>query len=121
MGCCSSSVPAADGASVRCVTELLLVRHGQTDWNVQGRFQGHADRPLSAAGRIEAEALSVVLGSERLDAIYTSDLRRALETAQIIGEARGMTVTPLRSLREAETSVRSPDSPERRPASVFRA
>jgi broad specificity phosphatase PhoE len=65
---------------------LYLVRHGETDWNREKRWQGHYDRALSAAGRAQAVAAGRRLRAERIEEIHTSDLKRALETAQIIGE-----------------------------------
>ena len=66
---------------------LYLVRHGETDWNRENRWQGHHDRPLSALGRSQAAAVARRLVGERLTQVYSSDLRRAWETAQIIAEA----------------------------------
>jgi broad specificity phosphatase PhoE len=63
---------------------LVAIRHGQTDWNVEQRFQGHLDIPLNAAGYSQAEALRLRLAAFRFDAAYSSPLRRALATAQII-------------------------------------
>ncbi len=63
---------------------LVAVRHGQTDWNMEQRFQGHLDIPLNAAGYSQAETLKSHLAAIRFDAAYSSPLRRALETAQII-------------------------------------
>jgi probable phosphoglycerate mutase len=62
---------------------LLLVRHGETDWNTERRLQGHAAIPLSARGRRQAASLARHLAGHPVDACYTSDLRRALETAMI--------------------------------------
>ena len=84
------------------MTELLLVRHGETDWNREGRWQGHADPPLNDAGRAQARALGKTLANERVDAIYTSDLRRAAETAEILGAALGRPVTSDPDLREID-------------------
>ncbi len=64
--------------------KLLLVRHGLTDWNSDGRFQGQTDVPLNAAGKRQAEALAVRLSKESIDAIYASDLSRAADTANAI-------------------------------------
>jgi broad specificity phosphatase PhoE len=63
---------------------LVAVRHGQTDWNVEGRFQGHLDIPLNNAGFDQARALRSRLAVIRFDAVYSSPLQRALSTAQII-------------------------------------
>ncbi len=84
------------------MTELLLVRHAETEWNREGRWQGHADPPLNEAGRAQARALAEALAGERLDAIYTSDLRRAAETAEILGAALGHAVTLDPDLREID-------------------
>jgi probable phosphoglycerate mutase len=63
-------------------TRLCLVRHGETAWNAEGRVQGQLDIPLSATGLAQARALAGVLGREQFDAIYSSDLSRARQTAQ---------------------------------------
>ncbi len=84
------------------MTEILLARHGETDWNREGRFQGHADPPLNEAGRAQARALAERLAEVELDAIYSSDLRRARETAEIVAAAKGLTVTTDPGLREVD-------------------
>jgi broad specificity phosphatase PhoE len=84
------------------VTTLLLVRHGETDWNAVGRLQGHTDRPLSDFGRRQAEQLAGELEDEPLDAIYASDLARARETAEIAGERLGLPVVLDPDLREKD-------------------
>ena len=84
------------------MTELLLVRHGETDWNRDRRFQGYADPGLNDIGREQAWALADELASERVDAIYTSDLSRARETAEIIAERVGAPVVLDRKLREID-------------------
>ena len=68
-------------------TTIVLVRHGETDWNRDNRFQGHADPPLNDVGRTQARALAGELSSRRFAAAYTSPLRRAAETAAILGDA----------------------------------
>lgn len=82
------------------MTEILLIRHGETAWNAQRRLQGHLDIPLNEVGVRQARALARSLDDEQLDAVFASDLQRARQTAQAIAEARGMTVTLDRGLRE---------------------
>jgi broad specificity phosphatase PhoE len=72
---------------VRPVTTLLLVRHGETDWNRDGRWQGHSDTQLNDSGREQARRVARELGA--VDAIYSSDLARARETADIIAAQLG--------------------------------
>jgi broad specificity phosphatase PhoE len=82
------------------VTTLLLARHGETDWNREGRWQGHTDTPLNERGRDQARALAERLRRERLAAIYSSDLERAVETAEIIAAEVGVPVRRDSRLRE---------------------
>jgi broad specificity phosphatase PhoE len=84
------------------MTEFLLVRHGETDWNVAQRFQGHADTPLNDNGRAQAGALAEELAAEDVDAVYSSDLARARETAEIIGARLGIPVVERGELREID-------------------
>ena len=84
------------------MTLLYLVRHGETDWNREGRWQGHYDRPLSAAGCAQAAAAARRLARERISQIHASDLKRAAETAHIIGETNGLDVRLNRALREVD-------------------
>jgi broad specificity phosphatase PhoE len=84
------------------VTTILLARHGESDWNRARRWQGHADRPLTDRGRQQARDLAGRLADTELDAIYSSDLRRARETAETVATAQGLDVTPLRDLREVD-------------------
>ncbi len=86
-------------------TRLILVRHGETDWNLEGRYQGQADLPLNERGREQAKLLAERLRGERIEAIYVSDLSRAYETARIIAETLGQEVKSLASLREVDTGV----------------
>lgn len=67
-------------------TRLFLIRHGLTIWNHEFRYQGHTDIELSPEGRIQAQALRQRMKKEKLTAIFSSDMIRAIETAKIIGE-----------------------------------
>jgi len=82
------------------VTEILFVRHGETDWNVERRVQGHSDRPLNATGEAQARTLAAELRDEQLDAVYASDLARARETARAVAEQHGLEIELLPALRE---------------------
>lgn len=82
------------------MTTLLLVRHGETDWNADGRLQGQTDRPLSDFGRRQARRLAEELADEQLEAIYSSDLSRARETAEIVADGLGLPVVLDPDLRE---------------------
>lgn len=73
-------------------TTFILVRHGETDWNREGRYQGKLDIPLNANGREQAAKLAVGLASLKLDAAYSSHLARAVETAQTVCARRGLDV-----------------------------
>jgi probable phosphoglycerate mutase len=84
------------------VTEILLVRHGETDWNRERRFQGHADPPLNDDGREQARELAERVSGEDITAVYTSDLLRARETAEILAAALDAEVVALRELREID-------------------
>jgi broad specificity phosphatase PhoE len=84
------------------VTALLLVRHGETDWNADGRLQGQTDRPLSDFGRRQAQRLADELADEELEAIYASDLSRARQTAEILGGRLGLAIVLDPDLREKD-------------------
>src|SRR2546423_7111092 len=85
---------------------LLLIRHGETDWNAEHRWQGHADVPLNERGREQAKALAEELAPEGVDAIYASDLSRARDTAEIVGERLGVPVVLDPDLREIDVGSR---------------
>jgi len=83
-------------------TTLVLVRHGETDWNRENRFQGHADTPLNDTGRAQARALADDLGEDSFAAVYTSPLARAAETAAILAGALGLEPLPDPALKEVD-------------------
>jgi broad specificity phosphatase PhoE len=83
-------------------TLVILARHGESDWNAAGRYQGHADRPLTGRGRRQADELAARLAKVPLDAVYSSDLMRARDTALPVAEAHGLRVDTLPELREVD-------------------
>jgi len=80
--------------------KLVLWRHGQTEWNVQGRFQGQTDIPLDEVGQEQAERAARLLAALQPNAIFSSDLIRAAATAAPLARLTGLTVTPDKDLRE---------------------
>jgi len=84
---------------------LILVRHGETDWNAQRRYQGQSDVPLSALGQRQAELVAARLAGQKIDAVYASDLSRAWETAKIIAGKSDLEVSPEPRLRELKFGV----------------
>jgi broad specificity phosphatase PhoE len=84
------------------MTTVYLARHGESDWNVERRWQGHADRPLTERGREQARELAARLTDVPLGAVYASDLRRAWETAEAVASAHGLEVVRLPDLREVD-------------------
>ena len=84
------------------MTTILLARHGESDWNRDQRWQGHADRPLTDLGRDQARALADRLAATELDAVYSSDLERARETAAIVAEPHQLPLKELPDLREVD-------------------
>lgn len=84
------------------MTTILLARHGQSDWNRAKRWQGFADRPLTELGREQAVALADRLRDTELDAVYSSDLQRARETAEIVARSKDLRVEVMRDLREVD-------------------
>ena len=86
-------------------TRLVVVRHGETHWNVASRIQGHADSPLTAAGVAQAAAIAARLAAERFDRLLSSDLGRALATARAIAGRTGHAVVADARLRERNYGV----------------
>jgi broad specificity phosphatase PhoE len=81
---------------------LIVARHGETDWNRENRFQGHADPPLNELGRRQSEELAETLAGEGIARVYSSPLRRAFETAEIVARRLGIDVEPVEALREID-------------------
>ena len=86
-------------------TLVLLIRHGQSEGNAERRFGGHTATPLSPRGRRQAQALARALKDEELTAIYSSDLARALETAQPLANLTGLPVNATNAFRERSVGV----------------
>src|SRR5262249_32105907 len=82
------------------MTSFVVIRHGETEWNVANRVQGHGDSRLTAAGRAQARSLAQRLASEHFDLLVCSDLGRALETARPLAEATGHAIQRDARLRE---------------------
>lgn len=82
------------------LTRLLLIRHGETAWNRDTRLQGHLDIPLNDTGLWQAQRVADALRGEAVDAVYASDLARALQTAQAVADALGLPVQTDTGLRE---------------------
>jgi len=84
------------------LTTILIARHGETDWNRDGIWQGWADPPLNETGRSQARELADQLRDVPFDAVYASDLRRASETAEIVAAPHGVPVVVDAGLREID-------------------
>jgi len=82
------------------VTRVLAIRHGETAWNVDSRIQGQLDVPLNDIGRWQAHRLALAVSDEGIDAIYASDLLRAMQTAQAVAAGCGREITTDPGLRE---------------------
>lgn len=85
---------------MRQMTRICFVRHGETDWNIELRMQGHVDIPLNAKGLAQAAAVGRYFSGRAVDALYSSDLLRARQTAQPIAEALQLPMALRRELRE---------------------
>ncbi len=86
-------------------TRVIVVRHGETAWNTEKRWQGHLDSPLTPKGVSQAQALARRLARENFSALYCSDLGRACQTAQIISAVTGHRVSPDARLRERNLGI----------------
>jgi probable phosphoglycerate mutase len=86
-------------------THLILIRHGETKWNAEGRWQGQADIPLNPRGMRQAKEMAKSLADRHLDAIYSSDLLRARQTAEQLARVSGQTVHYDRRLREIDQGL----------------
>lgn len=86
-------------------TQIIVLRHGETVWNVEGRYQGHLDSPLTAAGLAQGKAMAQRLAHIPFRALYSSDLGRARQTAELIGVATGQAIRFEPDLRERHLGI----------------
>jgi probable phosphoglycerate mutase len=86
-------------------SRVILLRHGETTWNVEGRYQGHLDSPLTPRGESQADALARRLTGVKFAALYSSDLGRARQTAGIIAQSTGDEIRPDPRLREQNLGI----------------
>jgi probable phosphoglycerate mutase len=86
-------------------TQVIIVRHGQTQWNLKLIRQGHLDSPLTEKGIAQAKALAQRLAQEKFNALYSSDLGRAVQTAQIIAAVTGHQIVTDTRLRERNLGI----------------
>lgn len=92
------------------MTRLIFVRHGQTEWNLLRRYQGHSDIPLNETGVWQAQQLAKRLKAYKIDHVFSSDLQRAVKTAEIIRADREIPVLPDVRLRELYFGVKEGQS-----------
>jgi 2,3-bisphosphoglycerate-dependent phosphoglycerate mutase len=92
-------------AAFPAITRITAIRHGETAWNVATRIQGQLDVSLNETGYWQAEQAGIAMASEHVDAIYSSDLARAYETALAVAKHHGLTVQVDRGLREREFGI----------------
>ena len=86
-------------------THVVIIRHGQSRGNAEGRFGGHTDTPLSARGLRQAEATAKALATEKFSAIYSSDLPRAIQTANVLARMVKVPLETTDALRERSVGV----------------
>lgn len=89
----------------RAGVRLITVRHGESTWNAAGRWQGQSDPALSELGRSQVQVLAARLATQRIDAVVSSDLARAVETARAIADAHGLDVELRPDLRERDVGT----------------
>lgn len=82
--------------------KLYLIRHGQTDWNIQGKIQGSHDISLNETGLTQAEMLAESMETKPVKLIFSSTLKRAMSTAEALGRKQGVEIVPMPKLREVE-------------------
>ncbi len=87
------------------MTDVILIRHGETDWNLQGRFQGQIDVPLNALGLRQAACMAERLAQERIDVFYCSDLLRTRQTAEPAALRLALPAAPDAGLREQHFGI----------------
>ncbi len=98
------TLPQQPSTAEEVPLKLFLLRHGETEWNQTGRFQGITDVPLDPAGRRQADALSLSLRDEPLCAVYASPLSRARETAERVARPHGLAVQTVADLSTVDDS-----------------
>lgn len=86
-------------------TRICFIRHGETDWNVAKRIQGQTDVSLNETGRSQALAMALNAAHYEFSAVYSSDLERALDTAKMVADRRGLMVNSLPQLRERHFGI----------------
>lgn len=87
------------------LTRFFLVRHGETIWNAKKKYQGQSDIPLTEEGRFQAGCLADKLKDEKLDGVFASDLKRTIETAEIIAKPHDLKVVPTKMIRELSFGI----------------
>lgn len=85
--------------------QVIVVRHGETEWNLEGRWQGHEDSPLTPNGHFQAQAAAKVISGFHPKRLYSSDLGRALQTSQYIARETGLEIQQEPSLRERKLGI----------------
>ena len=119
-----AEAPPPAGEPVEEATRIIAIRHGETAWNAEMRMQGQLDIALNEVGHWQAERVATALADERLDAIYASDLSRAVQTAEALAGAQGLALFTDAGLRErcfgvfegltfAEVAIRWPEQSRR--------